>query len=541
MLWLSLAFIFLVSAGFLTLSRFQARDIKLRVFESQVENAAGGVRMRFDSFLAPIRDQLDIARRWGTKGLLDIADPQGLNERFMPVLHQFPQIASLIIADRQGNEYFLMPDGDRWVTRSSRPAQWGKHSRWARWASATRALERWQEQIDYDPRQRPWYTGAMASADGQIYWTRPYELFTKQQPGITGAVRWRAPERAEADHVVAFDVLLGSVSDFTMDLAVPDAARVFILGEDGRLVGLPKDPMFASPKQVEAAMLKPLETLPLPAPKAALAAWHAQGQPASKPFRFLLGNPGRRWWSQFQPIRLGERTFQLAYITPESEIDRQLGVEGNLFVWTVLGFSGLALVAMFFALRWYRQADSAWLAHLTRGRIGAGGKPEEAAREVVELIRAGESTHLEFKSTLRWNLNSGKAGKEIELAWLKNVVAFLNSEGGTLLIGVDDKGAVTGIEPDRLANDDKYLLHVRNLLNQHIGAEFSRWVQFHLVPVEGRKVLVVKCRRAGHPAFLLHGGREEFYIRTGPAAVKLPPSKILKYLEGRKERPAAET
>ena len=65
-------------------------------------------------------------------------------------------------------------------------------------------------------------------------------------------------------------------------------------------------------------------------------------------------------------------------------------------------------------------------------------KPLQAMTEteLLELIDGGETDTVEFKSTLRVeSQNPGKAGKEIELACLKTVAAFMNTEGGTLLVG----------------------------------------------------------------------------------------------------------
>jgi len=107
--------------------------------------------------------------------------------------------------------------------------------------------------------------------------------------------------------------------------------------------------------------------------------------------------------------------------------------------------------------------------------------PAEFEEKVLALIRYGESPNLEFKSTLRTNLKTGKAGKEIELAWLKSVVGFLNTDGGVLLIGVNDGGEVVGIAADQFENDDKCLLHFKNLINQHIGAEFSKYLHAEIV------------------------------------------------------------
>jgi hypothetical protein len=79
---------------------------------------------------------------------------------------------------------------------------------------------------------------------------------------------------------------------------------------------------------------------------------------------------------------------------------------------------------------------------------------EEALRS---LIGRGEGDRLEFKSTLRWSLAANKPGKEVEIAWLKTVAAFLNSEGGILMIGVDDRGEPTGLDADGFANKDERL------------------------------------------------------------------------------------
>ena len=70
-------------------------------------------------------------------------------------------------------------------------------------------------------------------------------------------------------------------------------------------------------------------------------------------------------------------------------------------------------------------------------------------RSAVELIRLGESKTVEFKSTLRWNLREGKKDPTVVThAVLKTIAAFLNTEGGDLLIGVADDGSIVGTEPD---------------------------------------------------------------------------------------------
>ncbi|MCB0073342.1 MAG: putative DNA binding domain-containing protein, partial [Caldilineaceae bacterium] len=69
-------------------------------------------------------------------------------------------------------------------------------------------------------------------------------------------------------------------------------------------------------------------------------------------------------------------------------------------------------------------------------------------RTPQELIAAGEGQFVEFKSSLMWDYRQRRANKDLYEPVMKNVVGFLNTRGGTLIIGVDDEGAVLGLEPD---------------------------------------------------------------------------------------------
>ncbi len=65
-------------------------------------------------------------------------------------------------------------------------------------------------------------------------------------------------------------------------------------------------------------------------------------------------------------------------------------------------------------------------------------------RNAVELIKRGESKTLEFKSSLRWSLKENRLdSKGVTHAAMKTIAAFLNTEGGDLLIGVADDGSAT--------------------------------------------------------------------------------------------------
>lgn len=153
---------------------------------------------------------------------------------------------------------------------------------------------------------------------------------------------------------------------------------------------------------------------------------------------------------------------------------------------------------------------------------------------VLELIRRGESKKLEFKSTLRMNLMSGKPDWNIEHAVLKTIVAYLNTDGGVLLVGVSNNGEVLGIENEGFPSEDKFLLHFKQLIKQHIGLDYAPLIEYTLVPVGGKKILEIDCRKSDEAVFLKPNKKdEEFYIRIGPSSERLTGSKLIEYVNRR--------
>ena len=164
-----------------------------------------------------------------------------------------------------------------------------------------------------------------------------------------------------------------------------------------------------------------------------------------------------------------------------------------------------------------------------------GVKSENDRLEAENLIGRGESDTLEFKSTLRTNLKTGEKDKRMEKAVLKTLTAFLNTEGGTLLIGVTDDGEILGIDEESFDNRDKMNLHMTNLISSQIGDEFLPYIRFKLIEFEDKAVMKVVCKRCDIPVFLKDGKTEQYYVRSGPSSVELTGSDMVKYV-GRKQK-----
>jgi len=519
----------MVAAGglFLVLAKQEARTMESRVFESLITSSSQTIEAGFDAFFAPVVDNLNIIRRWADKETITLGDDiESFNQRFIPILEQYPQMSALILATSNGNEYFLLNNRGDWLTRITRPEKWGSEVRWARWRSATELDEEWTEQTNYDPRSRPWFKGAMKlSTPGDRFWTAPYRFHTLKEPGITASTRTSSGDGGSM--VIGIDVLLTDIGVSTTTTHLGQNGRVFALTHDDHILGPPKDKRFSdNPSALKKVMLAPVSSLEMEELSTALETWKTLGETLGKPFTFKIDK--EVWWGVFRNFPRGERGFRIGYIIPQKDFSEEIGGGNSLFLWGGAGLVVFALLAFLLSFTSLRRGP------LDINTNPAGAEPNPCTPErVQQLLDDGEGELVEFKSTLRWNLNNDKPGKEVEMSWLKTVVAFLNTNGGYLLIGVDDDSNILGIEADQFANEDKYLLHVNNLINQHIGLERSPYIRFSLVPVADSKILVVRCERSKTPAFLSIGKEEEFFIRTGPGSRKLPPSKIVAYLQER--------
>lgn len=169
--------------------------------------------------------------------------------------------------------------------------------------------------------------------------------------------------------------------------------------------------------------------------------------------------------------------------------------------------------------------------HAVRDFISGFSGNGEVEKGIPSLLKEGEGDFLEFKSTLRWDIRAGKTSQAVERACLKTISAFLNTNGGVLLIGVRDDGSIEGVETDRFPNEDKFLLHLWTLIRTCLGRDVSPHILTRLEKIDEKTVCMLRCSRNNRPVFLRQPGfNEEFYIRVGPGSAAMDISEALKYI-----------
>ena len=152
-------------------------------------------------------------------------------------------------------------------------------------------------------------------------------------------------------------------------------------------------------------------------------------------------------------------------------------------------------------------------------------EPEpEQTYSLEELIAAGESASLEFKSSLYFD-KQAKASPDLQKNIFKTLAGFLNVEGGALLIGVEDNGNVLGVEhcldhkPQKMNSKDRdtFGLLFRNTFINYLGAEFHPYIHLTWADHQEHTVAIIHIDPSPKPVYLTDKKQQstEFYIRAG--------------------------
>ncbi len=457
------------------------------------------------SFFTTIEEKLQMVRDWGKNDILFTSDTIALNKKFIPMLEHQKIIGAITIANTSGREYFLYKNKQGYLTRSSVAEDAASRMSYNQLSEKGELIKKWQETGEYDPRLRPWFVHV--ASEKKVVWSDVYTFYHSKVQGVTASVSWKNPKDPSRYTVFAMDVPLSAIGMILSRESADRPGVFFLVSGKGNL-------LISSNEKKEQEEEKHILSI-------LIEQWQKDGDQNGNLIKKTF--KGKHWLASFQKVDHEDGFFWLGYAGPESELV-------NLLTETILStdiidlfLATLGAVLTFLLI---------WKMGIIRLKAPSVVSP---SRRLHKYIKQGEGADVEFKSTIRTNLKTGKKGKEIEFAWLKALVAFLNSNGGALLLGVTDSGEICGLEEDNFENNDRCLLHVKNLINQHVGAEFYNFIVVTLVAIENQEVVMLECKCAGRPVFLKIGKNEEFYIRSGPSSTKLSPSQMMNFVQKHKD------
>lgn len=395
-----------LSATIIVVSAVGSRRAVSRLSASVITRTTEQVRQRLRNFFDPVSGGLQIARSWGREGLLDLDQPERLGAQLSPFIREYHQVSSIIIADGRGREYMLTRVGSGWSSRQLNPGEWGPRARVSQWTDdQPEPVVSWRE-LEYDPRTRPWYEGAVRRRrelgglqvrrpELLLHWTEPYTFFSSREPGITASLTFEPDDghgHDGIDRVVAFDVLLSEISDFTYTLRPSPHGVAFVMTDLGQVIGLPHDHRFADPRARRSAMLRQASELGVPVVQDGTAAYRQQRIEDRGAYRFTSG--GESWWAGATSFGLGpDRDLLVAVAMPVSDLLGEL----TRLRWTMIAITFAVLGAAIWraavlARRYSRPIEA--LVHesrrISRGDLEPGPPVVSGVREVRRLAEAHE-------------------------------------------------------------------------------------------------------------------------------------------------------
>lgn len=167
----------------------------------------------------------------------------------------------------------------------------------------------------------------------------------------------------------------------------------------------------------------------------------------------------------------------------------------------------------------------------------------EVKADPETLIRLDESRSLEFKSSLKFCYRSKKPEKYIEEAILKTIAAFANTDGGILVIGVDDNNEVQGLENDfpflKSPDLDGFGLHLSTMMVNAFGGTFAATrVKSQFIVIEEKDVCLVHIEKSDDLKFVEITNKsgqksKKLYARIGNSTREIPTDEIPAYISNR--------
>ena len=110
----------------------------------------------------------------------------------------------------------------------------------------------------------------------------------------------------------------------------------------------------------------------------------------------------------------------------------------------------------------------------------------------------------------------------------KEIVAFANTNDGTIYIGIDDSGNVIGLK-----NADKDLESLSGMIREGIKSDLTLYTKIYIERIEDKDIIIVKVSEAPNkPYYLSDKGLKSsgVYLRHGNASVQASEEVIKKML-----------
>ena len=160
---------------------------------------------------------------------------------------------------------------------------------------------------------------------------------------------------------------------------------------------------------------------------------------------------------------------------------------------------------------------------------------------LVQIFEKAESDILEYKSTLRYDLELKQVNKELEIEVLKTICAFLNTHGGVLIVGYnEDERIVTGLKNDygtlgKRKDWDGLQQTLEALIKTSIGTTYSGYIRISREILnddnQEKELAKIKVTKSSRSAYVKINNSNVFYARKNGQSDSLDPKESNEWIQ----------
>jgi hypothetical protein len=162
---------------------------------------------------------------------------------------------------------------------------------------------------------------------------------------------------------------------------------------------------------------------------------------------------------------------------------------------------------------------------------------DELGKNLPALIKNKEDDSLEFKSSFRYDYKQEKPNKVLESVITKTLAGFMNTRGGSLLIGVADDGSVLGLENDyntlNRKDSDGYTQLITSVISEKMGVPACRLVRILFHEHGGKEVCRIIVLPSPVPIYVTEDKMARFFIRTASGTREMDVQEAMTFIKER--------
>ena len=500
--------------------------------ENLINSLSQKLERDLNDLLDPVRNEiLEIIQTYPESSAFSL-DEDSLAKVLIPTIAGLPAIGSLMLYNNTGQSITIYQERNTFVTSLLDPDDGPAGVVWNRRLRDNSISSSWSEMVSGQEKRRKTLLEILEQVthdDAEIWWPGIYQSNLLKEPVITAAVDWFS-EADTSTFVCSIEMPLRIIIRHLQSFNKYRDRIVFFVTGSGQMIEIPATP--PDPDTLHTLAQK-YETGIIDSPQDSILRvyldnWSQQGGNKNMTYHHRL--PDGDWWLHMRPFPSMERIDAVGLALSESSLKMGLLARNyQILAVTVLALASILMYVAAVSRRKKKREDS-----------GFDGTPVNWQ----ELIDRGESQHVEFKSTLRWDRQQQKVNPKLEDVIIKSIAAFSNGKGGILLIGVWDNREIAGLEGDfnslKKNDSDYFEIHLRNLLKQHFGIPFiTRNLQVDFPLIGDREICAIRIVEGAEPVYITttdkHGNKtERFYVRSGNSSQEIQSLReINEYISNR--------